>query len=72
MSYVKVELNTEEQAAFLLVTEKLTSLIKEASPDNKEINHMLYTHALVETNDAIRSIITGTLKSYILEADKYI
>lgn len=71
MSYVKVELNNEERAAFILVTEKLTSLIKEASPDNKEINYMLYTHALIETNDTIRSIITGNLKSYILEADKH-
>jgi hypothetical protein len=72
MSYLKVELNDEERAAFILVTEKLTSLIKEASPDNKEINYLLYTHVLVETNDVVRSIITGNLKSYILEADKYI
>jgi hypothetical protein len=72
MSYTKVELNNEERAAFILVTEKLTSLIKEASPDNKEINYMLYTHTLIATNDTIRSIITGNLKSYILEADKYI
>jgi hypothetical protein len=72
MSYVKVELTAEERAAFILVTEKLTSLIKEASPDNKEINYMLYTHTLIATNDTIRSIITGNLKSYILEADKYI
>jgi hypothetical protein len=69
---IDLTLSPQERAAFILVTEKLTSLIKEASPDSKEINYMLYSNALVETNDTIRSIINGNLQSHILEADKYI
>jgi hypothetical protein len=70
MANFKINLTTEEREAFILVCEKLTSLIKEASPENKEINYMLFTHVLVETNDVMRSIITGNLKRYQFHADK--
>lgn len=70
MSSIKVYLTAEERLAFVLVTEKLTSLIKEANPENNEINFILYTHVLVQANDVVRSIITGNLKSYKFLADR--